>query len=95
MSYEGWFIYITVLEICWFALRLQYMIFDDDQGENSEWNNRVLRIPQELGIAVLIFWKFNSIYTRFDKYALTSTLYTAFTVHLTNFFFSIPAVIIN
>lgn len=44
---------------------------------------------------VLIICKINCLYTRLDKYALTSTLYIAFTTHLTNFFFSIPAVIIN
>ena len=96
ISYEWWFIVTLILECFWLYLRLEFLISQpgDDKSNDLKYN-RILSIPQVIGIIILIVYKLNSLRLRFDKYALTSTLYIAFTTHLTNFFFSIPAVLID
>ena len=96
ISYELWFLVTVVLESFWFCLRVEFIVIVNDMSEDrNERVNRILTIPYVLGMLVLLYYKFKSVFLIFDKYALNDALYVTFTVHLANFFFSIPAVVIN
>ena len=95
VSYEFWFIFTMFVEVFWAFVKLEYWITDEKEDNNEHRRiNGILAFPQVAGIISLVFFKTWSCLTRFDKYDLTNTLYIGFTTYLTNYIFSIPALIV-